>query len=57
MKANRPLIREISAALLFKAVALVVLFVLFFGPDKRVQVTTESLGQALIGPPQAAREP
>ncbi|MEM7221430.1 MAG: cytochrome oxidase putative small subunit CydP [Pseudomonadota bacterium] len=57
MKAHRPLIREISAALLFKVAGLLVLFVLFFSPSKRVDVTPESLGEVMIGPSQESGKP
>jgi hypothetical protein len=47
---GRSLRREIAWALLFKMLALAVLYVAFFGPSHRVQVTAAQVS-ALFGQP------
>ena len=41
---------EISAALAFKAVALALLYIAFFGPPHRITVTAERAAHALLDP-------
>ena len=43
----RPLEREIAVALAFKLVALIALYVLFFGPAHRIKVTPAEMAEAL----------
>ena len=42
---------EISGALLFKLAALVLLFVLFFGPKNRIDVTPQKAAQNILDTP------
>ena len=46
---GRHLARQIGIALVIKALALGVLFVLFFGPDQRPTVTPERVDRAWFG--------
>jgi hypothetical protein len=46
---NQPLAREITAALAFKAAALLALYVLFFAPSDRP--AESSPASAILGPP------
>ena len=47
-----PLRREIAWALAFKAVALVVIYVAFFGPSHRVRVTPGDTAALFAAPAQ-----
>lgn len=50
-----PLAREVTAALAFKAVALALLYVAFFGPWQRPEVTPADVEAVLLDiPPVAA---
>ncbi len=53
---GRSLAWEIAAVLAFKAVALVVLYVAFFGPPYQKPVTADRAVQALLGPAPALPE-
>jgi hypothetical protein len=44
---TRPLGREIAIALAFKLMALVALYVLFFGPAHRIKVTPAEMAETL----------
>ncbi len=53
-----PLAKEIGAALIFKVVALILMFTFFFSPADRVSVDDQSMERALIAaPPGAQRAP
>lgn len=61
---GRRLAHEIAAALLFKALALIALYVAFFGPARAPEVSPAQVGQALFterdapaGGPAAALRP
>jgi hypothetical protein len=45
---RHPLLTEITAVLLFKAVVLAGLYLAFFAPSDRPRVTPERLGAALV---------
>ncbi|PWB89970.1 phosphoglycerate mutase [Methylocystis sp. MitZ-2018] len=44
---TRPLGREIAIALGFKLLALIVLYIAFFGPAHRIKVTPAQMAEAL----------
>ena len=44
---TRPLGREIAVALGFKLLALIALYVMFFGPGHRIKVTPAQMAEAL----------
>lgn len=44
---KRPLAREIAVALAFKLIALIALYVAFFGPPHRIRVTPTQMAEAL----------
>jgi hypothetical protein len=46
---RHPVVREIALALVFKALALALLYVAFFSPAQRTLVTPEAMSQALLG--------
>ncbi len=46
--------REISVVLVFKLAALFIIWLLFFGPAHRVQVTADSARQVILEAPAAA---
>ncbi len=46
----RPLAREIGVALIFKLIALIALYALFFGPAHRIKVTPEEMTHMLSSP-------
>ncbi|MEN6544241.1 cytochrome oxidase putative small subunit CydP [Parvibaculum sp.] len=45
-----PLVREIGLVLVFKLVALLLLYTFFFGPSHRVHVTPDGAHSAVFGP-------
>lgn len=47
-RGNRRLRREITAALVFKLCALIVLFIFFFSPQHRPDVSPETLDRVLF---------
>lgn len=53
--ARSPLRRELTLALAFKAVAIFLLYVLFFSPAHRTHVTPADMAAALAGGPAAPR--
>jgi hypothetical protein len=44
---TRPFAREIAIALVFKLMALVALYILFFGPAHRIKVTPTEMAETL----------
>jgi len=46
---RQPIANEISLALFFKVLAILVLFFVFFAPSKRPVVNTEVIGTAFFG--------
>ncbi|MGO9004921.1 MAG: cytochrome oxidase putative small subunit CydP [Beijerinckiaceae bacterium] len=56
-KQQRSLGREIVWLLAFKAVALAVLYFVFFGPSHRIHVTANQVAAALVGSAQINERP
>ena len=54
---SHPLAREVAFWLGVKAVALAVLFFLFFGPAQRPTITPASVGERLVAPDAAPAGP
>ncbi len=54
LRLRHPLAREIAVVLALKVVALAALYVLFFGPSHRPDLTPEAVGDAVFGPVPAA---
>lgn len=54
---STPLSREITVLLAAKAVALALLWALFFGPHHRPQVAPSDIEGRLVGEPAPARQP
>jgi hypothetical protein len=48
---RQPIANEISLALIFKVLAILVLFFVFFAPSKRPNVTSEVIGTVFLGEP------
>ncbi len=46
---RKPIANEISLALFFKVLAILVLFFVFFAPSKRPVVTSDSLSEIFFG--------
>ncbi len=51
---GNPLAREVAVALAFKVAALLLLYLAFFGPWQRPEVTTASMQGVLLDAPAAA---
>jgi len=49
MRLRHPLAREIAVVLVVKVLALAALYITFFGPAHRPEVTPETMGRAILG--------
>ena len=52
----RPLARELGALLLIKALALILLFLVFFGPAHRPKIDADATARALLSEGAAQQE-